>query len=132
MQKKLGYEGYSELRFSLKRISEKIIEREERECKTDENNDPFEEISHEVNRTLMIQDREKIREVVNKILKSKIVYVVSRVSSIHAGEYLTSRLRICKIKTIFISDVNLLDTIIEHMTSEEVIIFLSQSGGRRK
>ena len=120
LAKKLGYEGFSELRFFLKNISEK-----------NDVNDIFEEMSHEINRTLMIQDREEIEEVVKKIIKSRIVYIISRGGSVHTGEYLNSRLAACKIKSIFISDINLINAVIENVLDNEIIIFLSQSGTTR-
>ena len=69
LAKKLGYEGYSELRFFLKNISEtktKSENIEKPDFQKSEDNDIFEEMSHEINRTLMIQDREEIGEVVKK------------------------------------------------------------------
>ena len=125
LAKKLGYEGYSELRFFLKNISETKTKSENIE-KPD-----FEEMSHEINRTLMIQDREEIGEVVKKITKSKIVYIISRGASVHTGEYLNSRLAACKIKSIFISDINLINAVIENVADDEIIVFLSQSGNTR-
>ena len=87
LAKKLGYEGFSELRFFLKNISERKTENQE-EYISEKNdvNDIFEEMSHEINRTLMIQDREEIEEVVKKIIKSRIVYIISRGGSVHTGE----------------------------------------------
>ena len=105
LAKKLGYEGFSELRFFLKNISERKTENQEEYIpEKNDVNDIFEEMSHEINRTLMIQDREEIEEVVKKIIKSRIVYIISRGGSVHTGEYLNSRLAACKIKSIFISD----------------------------
>ena len=104
LAKKLGYEGFSELRFFLKNISERKTE---------------------------IQDREEIEEVVKKIIKSRIVYIISRGGSVHTGEYLNSRLAACKIKSIFISDINLINAVIENVLDNEMIIFLSQSGTTR-
>ena len=129
LAKKLGYEGFSELRFFLKNISERKTENQE-EYISEKNdvNDIFEEMSHEINRTLMIQDREEIEEVVKKIIKSRIVYIISRGGSVHTGEYLNSRLAACKIKSIFISDINLINAVIENVLDNEMIIFLSQSG----
>lgn len=67
LAKKLGYEGFSELRFFLKNISERKTENhEEHISEKNDVNDIFEEMSHEINRTLMIQDREEIEEVVKK------------------------------------------------------------------
>ena len=86
--KKLGYEGFSELRFFLKNISERKTENQEEYIpEKNDVNDIFEEMSHEINRTLMIQDREEIEEVVKKIIKSRIVYIISRGGSVHTGEY---------------------------------------------
>ena len=134
LAKKLGYEGYSELRFFLKNISEtktKSENIEKPDFQKSEDNDIFEEMSHEINRTLMIQDREEIGEVVKKITKSKIVYIISRGDSVHTGEYLNSRLAACKIKSIFISDINLINAVIENVADDEIIVFLSQSGNTR-
>jgi len=70
LAKKLGYEGFSELRFFLKNISERKTENQEEYIpEKNDVNDIFEEMSHEINRTLMIQDREEIGEVVKKITK---------------------------------------------------------------
>jgi hypothetical protein len=132
LAKKLGYEGFSELRFFLKNISERKTEnQEEHISEKNDVNDIFEEMSHEINRTLMIQDREEIEEVVKKIIKSRIVYIISRGGSVHTGEYLNSRLAACKIKSIFISDINLINAVIENVLDNEMIIFLSQSGTTR-
>ena len=60
LAKKLGYEGFSELRFFLKNISERKTENQEEYIpEKNDVNDIFEEMSHEINRTLMIQGRNR-------------------------------------------------------------------------
>ena len=50
LAKKLGYEGFSELRFFLKNISERKTEnQEEHSSEKNDVNDIFEEMSHEMN-----------------------------------------------------------------------------------
>lgn len=44
---------------------------------------------------------------------------------------MNSRLAACKIKSIFISDINLINAVIENVLDNEMIIFLSQSGTTR-
>lgn len=121
LAKKLGYKGYSELRYHLTQNK-----KQEEDVKLDRN--IKNEIEEEVKKTLILQNDELLETVSRKILSSKLVYVFGRGSSSYFGEYLASRLSILNIKSIFISDINILEVMLDHLCKDDMIIFLSQSG----
>lgn len=122
LAKKMGFKGFTELKYSLGENvqEEEIVDKKGKEI--------FSDISYEINRTIMIQNEMDLENAAAKIRKAKMVYVTARGASIPFAEYLSTRLTICKIKSIFVKDPNLLEIIVDDMEKDEMMIILSQSG----
>lgn len=125
LAKKLDFDGYAELKYYL---THHLIKKEKINSNSE---DIYINIENEVNKTLKMQDKTIVNDIVNDILNKKVIYIFSRGASANQGEYLASRLSILKIKAIFISDINLLEVLLEHIKDDEMVIFLSQSGSTK-
>lgn len=128
LSKKLGFEGYSELKYYVKDY-----------LKDKEKNSPnlsFEEIldgiNTEVAKTLSLQSKDNIKEIVRKILGSRIVYVIGRGASKPIADLLCSRLALLNVKAILISDPNIIDVLGDSLSLDEAIIVMSLSGETEK
>lgn len=124
LSQKLNFKGFSEFRYYLKNNKYTTIEKTK-------NEDVLSMIKNECDKTLALQDNEKLYEISNIILNSKVVYIFSRGASAPFGDYLSTRLSMLNVKVIFISDINILDVVIQHITNEEMMIMLSQSGSTK-
>ena len=96
LSKKLGFEGYSELRYYVKDYLA---------SKGKNNNDLsydtiLDNIHTEITKTISLQSEENINKIVNRILSSRIVYVVGRGASEPIANLLSSRLALLNIKAI--------------------------------
>lgn len=124
LSKKLGFEGYSELRYYVKDY-----------LKDNEKNKPnlsFEDIldsiNTEVTKTLSLQSKDNIKEIVKKILSSRIVYVIGRGASEPIANLLCSRLALLNVKAILIGDPNIIDVLGNSLALDESVIVMSLSG----
>lgn len=126
--KKIGFEGFTELKYYIKDYL----------SKKEEINDVLyyekilKDLSEEVTKTFAIQDEENIRSIVEKILNSKTVYIVARGASKPLGDVLSTRLSMLNVKSIFIEDYNLIEVIGETITEGETLILISLSGETEK
>lgn len=128
LSKKLGFDGYSELRYYVKHH----IESEEKIKEIPTFNDVLVNIYDEVNKTLSLQNEQNIQAIVNKIQESRAVYIIARGASMPIADLFCSRLALLKIKSIFISDLNLIDVVCENLTKGETLILMSLSGETEK
>ncbi len=131
LAKKLGFDGYTELKYYLK---SSVSEQEGRHVQSEE--DLFKNIlgslEEEVSKTLSIQQEETVKEIVEVLTTSKTVYVVSRGASKPFGSYLSSRLAMLKIRCMFVDDFNLIDNLSEHLEPDESVLVISLSGNTKK
>lgn len=125
LSKKLGFNGFRELKFYLYK-NNALINKEKIEKRN--KYDIFDVIKAEFNKTIFIQDEEEMKKIVNILLNKKIVYVFARGASAHIAKFFSTRLLFFKINSIFIEDINHLEIVLEHISNDEIIIFLSQSG----
>lgn len=128
LSKKLGFDGYSELRYFVKHH----IESEEKAKLIPSFNDILMNIYEEVSKTLSLQKEENIKEIIDVIRNSRAVYIIARGASMPLADLFCSRLALLKIKSIFISDLNLIDVISENLSKGETLILMSLSGETQK
>ena len=128
LAKKLGFDGYSELRYYVKYN----IENQEKPNKILSFNDVLGDVYDEVYKTLSLQDEENIHSIVDKIRNSRAVYIMARGASMPIADLLCSRLAMLKIKSIFISDLNLINVVSDSLTKDETLILISLSGETEK
>lgn len=120
MSQKLGFEGYTDLKFYLK--NQNKIEPIE-SLENVENS-----IISNVSRTVHLNKPETMVKTAEMIAKAKCVYVVSRGTSKAVGSYFSHLLLTLNVKCINIPDYNLLSIIAKQMTHEEVLLAISLSG----
>lgn len=124
LSKKLGFEGYSELRYYLK---DYMVNKEGRGV-----GPSFEDIvysiSTEVSKTLALQNEENVEKIARRIIDSRIVYVVGRGASEPIANLLSSRLALLNIKAILIADPNIIDVLGDSLDPDEIVIVMSLSG----
>lgn len=128
LSKKLGFDGYSELRYYVKDYVQNQDKKEEQFS--------YEgilgAISDEVTKTLTLQREENIKAIAQKIINSRIVYIIARGASKPIADLLSSRLAMLKVKSIFINDPNLIDVLGEGLGIDETVLVMSLSGETEK
>lgn len=129
--KKLGFEGYTELKYYLKQSLQ-----EDKSTADKKEEISFEEIlrdlREEAEKTLNLQKEETVAKMAEILMTARTVYVVARGASKPFGSYLNTRLAMLKIRTIFVDDFNLIDNIKDHIEPDEAVLLLSLSGNTRK
>jgi len=130
LAKKLGFDGYTELKYYLKnQIHHQDDPKESQEDMLFKN--IINDISEEATKTLSIQNEDNVRHIVKILMESKTVYVISRGASKPFGSYLSSRLAMLKIRCILVDDLNLIDILSEHIEPDESILLISLSGNTK-
>lgn len=128
LSKKLGFDGYSELRYYVKDYVQNKKKKEELLSFED----ILGNIQDEVTKTLALQSEENIKVIAEKIINSRIVYIIARGASKPIADLLSSRLALLRVKSIFISDPNLIDVLGEGLDKEETLFVMSLSGETEK
>ncbi|SCY77050.1 MurR/RpiR family transcriptional regulator [Alkaliphilus peptidifermentans] len=128
LSKRVGFEGYSELKYYVRGyLDEKRSKKE---------SIPYEDIlsnlNSEVSNTISLQNPENINKIVNKLLNSRIVYIIGRGASGPIASMLSSRLALLHIKAILIEDPNIVDVLGDSMAEDEAIVVISLSGETEK
>ncbi len=116
MAKKIGFDGYSELKYYLKTVNNSKKEKN--------TNDIFTAI--EMTKKLISQDT--VDAVAKTILKATTVYIAARGTSKTCAAYLSRLLLIVGVKCILIDDYNLLTLAALKVERREVFILISLSG----
>lgn len=131
LAKKLGFDGYTELKYYLKiHVNElRNIDEESEEYMFKNILDSLEE---EVLKTLSIQQEDTVKEIVEILTKSKTTYVVARGASKPLGSYLSTRLTMLKIRCIFVDDFNLIDNLSHNIDTDESVLVISLSGNTKR
>ncbi|MEW8974153.1 MAG: MurR/RpiR family transcriptional regulator [Tissierellaceae bacterium] len=124
LSKKLGFEGYSELRYYLK---DYLANKKDMGFGLS-----FEDILYRINtevtKTLSLQSEENVEKIARRIISSRIVYVVGRGASEPIANLLSSRLALLNIKAILIADPNIIDVLGDSLDPDETVIVMSISG----
>lgn len=128
LSKKLGFEGFTDLRYYIKEYLAKRT--------SEKQNVTYHDISvnlyNEITKTLSLQNEENMGKIAELLLNARTVYVIARGASKPIADLLSSRLSILKVKSIFINDYNLIDIISERIVPGEVLILISLSGETEK
>lgn len=128
LSKKLGFDGYSELRYYVK--SYLANKKGKKEVLSYE--DVLQNIYDEVTKTLSLQNEENVKIIAEKIINSRVVYVIARGASKPIADFLSSRLAILKVKSIFVGDPNVIDVLGDSLRAGETILLMSLSGETEK
>ncbi|MBU5591660.1 MurR/RpiR family transcriptional regulator [Clostridium sp. MSJ-4] len=125
LSQKLGFEGFSDLKYFLK-----------------SNNNPEEDIKvledfqyglkQNIEKTFVVIEADLYKKISREIIEAKTVYVLARGTSKAAGYYLNHILLTLGIKCIFIKDYNLLTLVANTLDSDELVILISLSGNTEK
>lgn len=129
MAQKLGFEGFTELRYYLKEFERQT--EKDFESKNQTNQD-IDNIYHLTHLTRKMMSESSIDAVVREILNAKTVYIAGRGTSKAAAIYFNHLLLILGIKCIIIDDYTLLTTVAERIDKNEIFIMISLSGETRK
>ena len=125
LAQKLGFEGFSDLKYYLKsninsEDSVNIME-----------DLPY-DIKKNIEKTFIVAEGDLYKRISKKVIKAKTVYVFARGTSKAAGYYLNHLLLTVGIKCIFVKDYNLLTLVSKTLEEGEVVILISLSGNTTK
>ncbi|WP_462226876.1 MurR/RpiR family transcriptional regulator [Alkalibacterium sp.] len=120
---KLGYSGFAELKFNLKRLYTEFNASE------DANElDPVHQYMEQLATGLNQLDVELIKEAADLMKHSKKVVIVSVGLTKMVGEYMSKRLMQLNCSSSYIYESHMIDLITNWVTEEDCIIFISSSG----
>lgn len=125
LSQKLGFEGFSDLKYYLKSNSNK-----DKDIKFAE--DLQYNIKQNIDKTFAVIDIDKYKKISEEIIKANIVYVFARGTSKATADYLNHLLLTIGIKCIFIRDYNLITLVSNSLNSQEAVILISLSGNTEK
>ncbi|WP_158679131.1 MurR/RpiR family transcriptional regulator [Anaerococcus marasmi] len=120
--KKIGFEGFTEMKYYLKSNQEDKIEKHNRDNSTKD------EILNEVKKTLEILDDEKVLEFCENIIASQNLYIASRGASKQIAISFCNNLNMLGIPAIFIDNFNLINVMKNHLNHKDTVIVISLSG----
>lgn len=125
MAQKLGFEGYTDLRYYLKEmksVQEPVVKTEVIK----------ENILKNASMTGTILNYDKLKEAASEILAAKTVYIAARGTSKSIASHLSHLLLTMGVKCMLIDDYNLLSIIANQVDPQELFILISLSGETRK
>lgn len=128
LSKKLGFAGYSELRYYVK----DYIQHKKKKEHILSFKDILDNIHDEVTKTLALQSEDNIKTIIKRIINSKLLYIVARGASEPIADMLSSRLALLKIRSILIRDPNLIEVLGDGFDKEETLFVISLSGETEK
>lgn len=125
LAQKLGFEGFSDLKYYLKTSynnenSNKLLE------------DLQYSLKENIERTFKVIDIALYKNIAKEIIKAKAVYVFARGTSKAAGHHLNHMLLTLGIKCIFVQDYNLSTIVGNTLEKDEMVILISLSGKTSK
>ncbi|WP_291649332.1 MurR/RpiR family transcriptional regulator [Clostridium sp.] len=125
LSQKLGFEGFSDLKYYLKSNNSadddiKVLE------------DLQYGLKQNIEKTFVVIEADLYKKISREIIEAKTVYVFARGTSKAAGYYLNHLLLTLGIKCIFVKDYNLLTLVGNTLESDELVILISLSGNTEK
>ncbi|GAA0086318.1 MurR/RpiR family transcriptional regulator [Clostridium sp. MB05] len=125
LSQKLGFEGFSDLKYYLKSNNNaeddiKVLE------------DLQYGLRQNIEKTFVIIEADLYKKISREVIEAKTVYVFARGTSKAAGYYLNHILLTLGIKCIFVKDYNLLTLVGSTLESDELVILISLSGTTQK
>lgn len=125
LSQKLGFEGFSDLKYYLKSNNS-----------TDDDIRVLEDLQYglkqNIEKTFVVIEADLYKKISREVIESKTVYVFARGTSKAAGYYLNHILLTLGIKCIFVKDYNLLTLVGSTLESDELVILISLSGNTEK
>lgn len=125
LSQKLGFEGFSDLKYYLKSNNNgeddiKVLE------------DLQYGLKQNIEKTFAVIEADLYRKISREVIEAKTVYVFARGTSKAAGNYLNHLLLTLGIKCILVIDYNLLTLVGNTLESDELVILISLSGNTEK
>lgn len=125
LSQKLGFEGFSDLKYYLKSSNSadadiKVLE------------DLQYGLKQNIEKTFVVIEADLYKKISREVIEAKTVYVFARGTSKAAGYYLNHLLLTLGIKCIFVKDYNLLTLVGNTLESDELVILISLSGNTEK
>lgn len=125
LSQKLGFEGFSDLKYYLKSNNSadddiKVLE------------DLQYGLKQNIEKTFVVIEADLYKKISREVIEEKTVYVFARGTSKAAGYYLNHLLLTLGIKCIFVKDYNLLTLVGNTLESDELVILISLSGNTEK
>ena len=125
LSQKLGFEGFSDLKYYLKSNNSadddiKVLE------------DLQYGLKQNIEKTFVVIEADLYKKISREVIEAKTVYVFARGTSKAAGYYLNHLLLTLGIKCIFVKDYNLLTLVGNTLESDELVILISLSGNTEK
>lgn len=125
LAQKLGFDGFSDLKYFLKSS-----------MNLEEDNKVLEDLQYNlkqnIEKTFVVIEPELYRKITKEIINAKTIYVFARGTSKSAGYYLNHLLLTLGIKCIFVKDYNLLTLVGNTLEPDELVILISLSGNTQK
>lgn len=125
MAQKLGFEGYTDLRYYLKDMEAELVSVETTEVIKDN-------ILKNASMTGNILNYDKLKSAASNILDANTVYIAARGTSKSIANHLSHLLLTMGVKCMLIDDYNLLSIIANQVDPQELFILISLSGETRK
>ena len=125
LSQKLGFEGFSDLKYYLKSNNSaaddiKVLE------------DLQYGLKQNIEKTFVVIEADLYKKISREVIEAKTVYVFARGKSKAAGYYLNHLLLTLVVKCIFVKDYNLLTLVGNTLESDELVILISLSGNTEK
>lgn len=125
LSQKLGFEGFSDLKYYLKSNNSvdddiKVLE------------DLQYGLKQNIEKTFVVIEADLYKKISREVIEAKTVYVFARGTSKAAGYYLNHLLLTLGVKCIFVKDYNLLTLVGNTLESDELVILISLSGNTEK
>ena len=125
LYQKLGFEGFSDLKYYLKSSNSadadiKVLE------------DLQYGLKQNIEKTFVVIEADLYKKISREVIEAKTVYVFARGTSKAAGYYLNHLLLTLGVKCIFVKDYNLLTLVGNTLESDELVILISLSGNTEK
>lgn len=121
--KKLGFQGFSELKYFVKSQLNTSEDKKEKDFDILVSN-----LQTEFEKSIKLIDETLIKEFCEYITQSNRLYIASRGASKQFAQLFCNRLNMLGIPSIFIDDFNLINVLKDHLTENDTVLLISLSG----
>ncbi|GIN11032.1 RpiR family transcriptional regulator [Shouchella clausii] len=127
LAQKLDFSGFREMKYY---ISQKILEK----MSAQETSTVLyrERLKQSIDKTFSLVTEDQLQKTAAKIKAAKNVFIMARGTSKAVGYYLEHLLLTIGIQCIFIKDYNLSEVFTDFVAEDDIVIFISLSGGTKK
>jgi RpiR family glv operon transcriptional regulator len=116
---KLGFDGYSEFKYFLKGLEEKVLP---------ENMDPIKRYEKDITESLGRMNPEDLERIASAIEHAERIVIISVGLTKMTGEYLSKRLMQMNHSSTYIYESHMVDLISNWIGKNDLVIFISSSG----